>query len=202
MTLLVFSGRKDPEWTVLSSDINYTKIQKLLSDASINGFAYHPDGMPDRLGYRGFLVQDTATMKQQLIVGPETKQLQLLLLSTMPIGLLKSGNIRKVETEIRSGAVKVGMIGKRSKRDALPFDGDFWNINARAQLCNNCYNFATFQKTDTFAIPGLGGGFPLEMITDDEVKKAVINDGLAIEIFNKVPTEKNTHLVALYVKKG
>jgi len=204
VTLLVFSGRQDPEWTVLSSGMNYKGIQKLLSDATINGFVYHPDGMPDKLGYRGFLVQDTVTMKEQLIVGPETEKLQLLLLSTIPEGLLPSGNIQRVKTEIKTGKVKVGVTGKRSKRDALPFNGGAWNKNERIRNCNNCYNYATNIRTDTMAQPGMKGGIKLPYkITDENLKAAASADGLQVEPmkFPEAPKTENTHLVALYVDK-
>ncbi|KAJ7331708.1 hypothetical protein OS493_019302, partial [Desmophyllum pertusum] len=96
VSLVIFSGRRDPEWQVLMSYPNYKEIQRLLDIARTAGFTYRPIDMPARLGYKGFLVHNTAMKDTQaeFIGGPNTVQLQKLLLKTMPASML-SENFRK-----------------------------------------------------------------------------------------------------------
>lgn len=111
VTLGIFSGRPDPEWQVLTSDPNYKDIERLLEDARASGFIYRHVNMPSRLGYKGFLVLDTAKEKAQpeLIVGPQTVELQQLLLKTIPDGLLPKEFCKKISEEIDTGNVKANV---------------------------------------------------------------------------------------------
>src|SRR5262245_41278596 len=56
------------------------------------------------------------------------------------------------------------------------FDPTFWNGPAHVDL-NNCYNFATNRRTDTFAQPGRASGHPSSTIDCDHVRAAAILDG-------------------------
>lgn len=89
-------------------------------------------------------------------------------------------------------------------RCAPPYDPAWWNdgISPSAkQQKNNCYNYATNYRTDTFARPGVGSGktYPFPTRCKD-VRAATIRDGL-IEVpvaeINKCPVEG--HLVALFI---
>ena len=89
-------------------------------------------------------------------------------------------------------------------RCAPPYEPTWWNDgispNAKQQK-NNCYNYATNYRTDTFARPGVGSGktYPFPTRCKD-VRAATIRDGL-IEVpvsdINKCPAEG--HLVALFI---
>ena len=107
----IFSGRPDPEWQVLTSDPNYKEIERLLENARASGFIYRHKDMPPRLGYKGFLVLNTAKEKAQpeLVVGPQTVELQQLLLKTIPDGLLPKEFCKKISEEIDTGAVKASV---------------------------------------------------------------------------------------------
>ena len=107
----IFSGRPDPEWQVLTSDPNYKEIERLLENARASGFIYRHEDMPPRLGYKGFLVLNTAKEKAQpeLVVGPQTVKLQQLLHKTIPDGLLPKEFCKKISEEIATGAVKASV---------------------------------------------------------------------------------------------
>ena len=111
LTLGIFSGRPDPEWQVLTSDPNYKEIERLLEIARASGFIYRQKDMPPRLGYKGFLVHNTENQKAQseLVVGPQTVELQQLLLKTTPDGLLPKEFCKKISEEINSGTVKANV---------------------------------------------------------------------------------------------
>lgn len=98
VTLLIFSGRPDPQWTVDSSHPEFNKIQQLLQNARTCNATYDRREIPARLGYKGFLVKDKAHNKQELILGPKTVSLQQSLLETLPEDVLPK--------ERRDGIVK------------------------------------------------------------------------------------------------
>ncbi|XP_078374831.1 uncharacterized protein LOC144658296 isoform X2 [Oculina patagonica] len=106
VTLAIFSGRPDPEWQVHPSDPNYKEIERLLGIARSGGFIRRIQDMPSRLGYKGFLVHDTAKKNAQpeLILGPHTVQLQQLLLKTVPDGIFSEELLNDISKEINTGA--------------------------------------------------------------------------------------------------
>jgi len=108
VTLGIFSGRPDPEWQVLTSDPNYKEIERLLEIARASGYIYSHMDMPSRLGYKGFLVLNTAKKEAQpeLVVGAHTVELQQLLLKTIPDGILPKEFCKKISEEIERGNVK------------------------------------------------------------------------------------------------
>ena len=111
VTLGIFSGRPDPEWQVLTSDPNYKEIERLLTIARASGLIYRHNDMPPRLGYKGFLVLNTAKEKSQpeLVIGPQTVELQQLLLKTIPDGVLPKELCKKISEQIDTGAVKANV---------------------------------------------------------------------------------------------
>ena len=105
--MAIFSGRPDPEWQVLTSDPNYKEIERLLGIARSAGFIYRHENMPPRLGYKGFLVQNMAkkNAEPELIIGPHTKQLQQLLLKTIPDGVLSKDLCKRISEGIETGVI-------------------------------------------------------------------------------------------------
>ena len=196
-----------------SSDMSQTGIKQLLYNARNKGFAYSLQQMPARLGYRGFLVQDTRRTNEELLVGPETKKLQQLLLSTIPNSLLPSGNLREIGKEIASGKVKAVAVGKRTRRYAPPYDPASWNRVdpiVRKRVCNNCYHYANRRPTNTRAQPGYGGGQQYTQHTNQDLIAAAIRDGLVLRPYQPagpndpgpIPPNDHRHLVALAVDPG
>jgi hypothetical protein len=83
------------------------------------------------------------------------------------------------------------------------YEPAWWNDGGQRQLHNNCYNYATNYRTDTFAQPGLGSGqiYP-QPIACSGVRPAAIRDDVidSPKADNKCPAEG--HLVALVVAPG
>ena len=75
----------------------------------------------------------------------------------------------------------------------------FWNANAFIMQHNNCYNYASNKRTDTFAQPGRGSGHIYTAITCPAVSLAASNDGLHRRFVCFPDTEKPRYLVALVV---
>ena len=160
--------------------------------------------MPTRLGFKGFVVEDSIKKPQkELIVGPNTVRLQLLLLQTMPAGLLPSQIRQHIEKEIRSGKVTADVGGKSAKRWAPQYYPYFWNLYKDK---NNCYNYATTRLTNTFAQPGRGSGRIYSQINGPEVRDAAKRDGLFEFYMPPHQTPKAPqgylHVVALVVSPG
>ena len=104
--MAIFSGRRDPEWSISSRNPKYAEIKQLLDNARTAGFTYDPIRMPPRLGYKGFVVKASNINKRELIVGPNTVKLQQLLLETAPGDF--QGLKDEVLAEINSGNVRPG----------------------------------------------------------------------------------------------
>ncbi len=82
------------------------------------------------------------------------------------------------------------------------FNPGFWNNDPNIRTRNNCYNYASNKRTDTFAQPGRGCGHMYTAITCAEVTRAALCDGLHRR-FNCFPdSEKPRYLVALVVAPG
>lgn len=176
--MAVFSGREDPEWTVFSNDtVNYNAIQKLLGAARVGQFLHLPEQMPPRLGYKGFVAKEGKN--EHLVVGTETVQLQQLLLSTIPRGLLLEGDIQDVKAEIASGEVKAALVKRKLKRYVPDLDIQSWEPD-RAKMCNNCYNYANIRQTDNWAQPGEGSGQRFAEYSKVKVLAGAERDGLVL----------------------
>jgi hypothetical protein len=86
--------------------------------------------------------------------------------------------------------------------DTSPYNPKFWNDNATIRARNNCYNYASNKRTDTFAQPGRGCGHMYTSITCAEVTRAALCDGLHRR-YNCFPdSEYPRYLVALVVAPG
>jgi hypothetical protein len=82
------------------------------------------------------------------------------------------------------------------------FNPGFWNNNATIRSNNNCYNYASNKRTDTFAQPGRGCGHMYTAITCPEMTRASVCDGLHHR-YNCFPdSERPRYLVALVVAPG
>jgi hypothetical protein len=81
------------------------------------------------------------------------------------------------------------------------YEPAWWNVPSR-QPFNNCYNYATNYRTDTFAQPGLAAGAEYTSLTCASVRPAAIADKL-IDAPNADNTcHSNGHLVALVIWPG
>lgn len=81
------------------------------------------------------------------------------------------------------------------------FNPGFWN-QASVIGRNNCYNYASNRRTDTFAQPGRGAGAMYTALTCAEVTRAALRDGCKRR-YDCVPdSEKPRRLVALVIAPG
>ena len=203
VTLGVFSGRRDPTWSVAAKDPNYKTIVDRLAKARKAGVIYNLEAAPARLGYKGFAVQEGKT-RPQLVVGANTIQLQQLLLKTIPKNLISLGVLKYIQKEISTGAVKANPL-KKYKRYAPPYNPAAWDTpNHAARWCNNCYNYALDRQEDNAAQPG-GQAIDFALTTGPHIQSLAEHDGLvAIPAGPQVPDAPpgNRHLVALFVWEG
>jgi hypothetical protein len=81
------------------------------------------------------------------------------------------------------------------------YEPNWWNVPSR-QDYNNCYNYSTNYRTDTFAQPGKAAGAQYTSLSCNSVRPAAIADKLidSPNADNKCPEEG--HLVALVVAPG
>jgi hypothetical protein len=82
------------------------------------------------------------------------------------------------------------------------YEPAWWNDGGQKQLNNNCYNYATNYRTDTFAQPGRAAGAMYTALTCASVLPAAVKDALedTPAANNKCPAEG--HLVALVIAPG
>ena len=199
----IFSGKPDPVFKVLSSQPNYQLINALLSATK----TYSADAMRSRLGYKGLVLQNGK--KVELIVGPESKKLQLLLLQIVPKGLLSDTVIKVIQDEINSDAVTADVSKVVVKRYNPTYNPAPWGgYNFRKKICNNCYDYATTKVTNEFAQPGIGSGHPFGDVVAEDVLASAQSDGLVP--INPTPVHGtrfrnptgNSHMVCLVVWPG
>ena len=213
MSVAVFSGRRDPVWTVPSSDPNYNDIKNLLKKAE----NCEPKNMPARLGYKGFVVRETG-QTERLVVGRglETKQLQHLLLKTMPTDVLREENKQEIKGDIDLGTVSAEGCGSTTTSSSSPMLKPY--LNDYVRKCNNCYNYANAKITNTFSQPGQATAQVFIHCNGASVQAAAERDGLSVlsphpaanqplptappQHLAPLPTAPPQHLVALVVDQG
>jgi len=82
------------------------------------------------------------------------------------------------------------------------FNPGFWNNSAQVRQHNNCYNYASNRRTDTFAQPGRATGHQATVMACAKVTAGAISDGLHHR-FNCFPdSQKPRWLMALVVAPG
>lgn len=192
----------DPKWTIRKGNSAYSKLQDLYSRVK----KYDPEDAPSKLGYEGFLVQQVKNgekSKEKLVVGDKTEKEQLFLLESAPKERIAPNIKDIVKQEIVSG--KVQAVKRTVKRYAPSHDPECWNGADHVEN-NNCYNYASTKRTDTFAQPGRAANkmFPVPFYKAEDIKKAAIADGCVFKKAKKhmCAPSGDEHLVALVVYLG
>ena len=87
-------------------------------------------------------------------------------------------------------------------RCAPLYEPDWWNDGGQKQFNNNCYNYASNYRTDTFAQPGRAAGVMYTSLSCTSVRAGAVADDLidTPNANNRCPKEGN--LVALVVAPG
>lgn len=86
--------------------------------------------------------------------------------------------------------------------DTSPYNPGFWNNNVTILRNNNCYNYASNKRTDTFAQPGRGCGHMYTAINCAEVTRGALCDGLHRRYDCFPSSESPRYLVALVIAPG
>lgn len=86
--------------------------------------------------------------------------------------------------------------------ESAAYNPGFWNNDATVRSRNNCYNYASNKRTNTFAQPGRGSGQIYTAITCPAVTLAALRDGLHRRFVCFPDAEKPRYLVALVVAPG
>jgi Common central domain of tyrosinase len=82
------------------------------------------------------------------------------------------------------------------------YNPGFWNNDPVVQYNNNCYNYASNWRTNTFAQPGRGCGQIYTSLTCSEVTRAALCDGMHRRYDCFPDSERPRYLVALMVWPG
>jgi hypothetical protein len=108
---------------------------------------------------------------------------------------------RQLETEYLAGKVKWPIL---QKCPCAPiYEPKWWNDGGTRQFNNNCYNYATNYRTDTFAQPGRAAGAMYAALTCPKVWGAAQKDELIPQkVLKKIRCPKVGHLVALVIAPG
>jgi hypothetical protein len=224
----VFSGRPNPVITL--DDAAAVDVLERLRPADRLGRAESAPPPESILGYRGLVVEQVGDLAQGLperfrvvdgkLFGPrlahrpaDVQVEDFVCGATGPIRLAGLDEetlaiIRRLIEERRlidfgswPGEVKWPV--RETCKCAPLYEPAWWNDGGQRQLNNNCYNYGTNYRTDTFAQPGRGSGmmYPYP-IACSGVRPAAIRDDLidSPKAENKCPPEG--HLVALVVGPG
>ena len=106
ITLLVFSGLPDPKWVVNSTYRQiYEKIGMLFRNAVKEKKIYELERMPSKLGYKGFILKAGKEGPGFLILGDKTKELQNVLLRSIPRRLISNDMMFEILNEIEKGRI-------------------------------------------------------------------------------------------------
>jgi hypothetical protein len=189
----IFSGRPNPSWT-LSDKEEKELLDRVAADPMLMLPASATNG---RLGYRGYVVTTVSESLDKKL--PSSFRIGGQPGSSSDINLWLLDTSEKLDTEVddylRDAAA--GMIRSdervHGQGDALPDKGalaacasnflssssdfSFWNGAAYIQV-NNCYNYASNYRSNTFAQPGNQSGHPFTFPpTCSNVSTAVRWDG-------------------------
>jgi len=225
ITADIFSGRPNPTWVV-----ELDEAKELLQEISQNQAAITPvDQGYQGLGYRGLIVEALTDNFASKFDVPENFRLGH---SGHPKGLEIAERIltsmqgaQVLDTELHALLVRelqrLASREETSEADHLTppaaplaaealvtcwielghFNPGFWNDPAHISR-NNCYNYASNRRTDSFAQPGRATGHQATVMACANVTAAALSDGLHHRFDCFPDSEKPRWLMALVVAPG
>jgi hypothetical protein len=227
LTIDIFSGRPNPvvELSGQEADEVIARLAPARKTRATTGRELpNPEST---LGYRGIIVEQSGSRRlpsmfrvaDGVLSGPKFTGVasdpyvdDFVCGSTGPIRLLGLGPefSRRCLTEIERFRELRRYFPKRPPRwpprttcECAPlYEPAWWNDGGQKQFNNNCYNYGTNCRTDTFAQPGLAAGAMYTALTCAAVRPAAVLDALiaAPTANNRCPREG--HLVALVIAPG
>jgi hypothetical protein len=179
-----------------------------------------------RLGYRGLIVEQVGNQTSPevpTVFRVNSRDLDNILfdteplvaaegLASAPLGSYIAQEVARARAEVApplaaafaaDEANAAAALGVAIGCERAPInEPDWWNDGQLHQLNNNCYNYATNHRTDSYAQPGRSANLPITAYIGRVIKALAMEDGLidAPNHANACPTEG--HLVALVVSPG
>jgi hypothetical protein len=228
ITIDIFSGRENPVIELEGKEAGEA-IRRLQPAGKIKKGEM---GLPPEptLGYRGLIIEQADKPVEALpkvfrlahghMFGPNLAHRatdeafeEFICGSTGPIKKLNLGEkfpafvrkeIKRFQEVRASWPWKGKVIWRPSKpcKCAPLYEPNWWNDNGQKQFNNNCYNYSTNYRTDTYAQPGRAAGAMYTALTCASVKPGAVKDALidSPAANNKCPGEG--HLVALVIAPG
>jgi hypothetical protein len=225
ITADMFSGRPNPTWLVEADEA--TSLLKELSQNRSTIATLDSDYQG--LGYRGLVVEllgDNIASKYDLPYtfrmahNADSKGLEIaerVLNSMQRRRLLDDGSLSFALQELqRLGSREEASVADHPVPTAVPtepsgerpavtcwievgaFNPGFWNDPTHISR-NNCYNYASNRRTDTFAQPGRATGHQATVMACSDVTSAALSDGLHHRFDCFPDSEKPRWLMALVV---
>lgn len=227
ITIDIFSGRPNPEVELSGKEAQEVlerlkPVEPLVKDEA-------EKAATPILGYRGLIIEQTGTpVAKELpprfrltagsLVGrglahrAADPEFENFFFSTKGF-VKKAKDATKIRTLIKEELPRTFELRKKLLLDILfpiqlicpcgpLYEPTWWNDSGQKQFNNNCYNYATNYRTDTFAQPGLAAGAMYSALTCASVLPAAVADALEDQpgANNKCPPEG--HLVALVIAPG
>jgi hypothetical protein len=187
----IFSGRPNPRWT-LDAREEAELVERLLDRTVPYVEPMDTDGY---LGYRGFVVRASgataATLESRGL--PTAFRVRDGLGSSIDLGaeswLLDTAIPREVPghvVELASGGMARPVDPLARCKPYMTSTTDFSDWNGQPWTDdNNCYNYGSNHRTDTFAQPGRGSGDMYDFINVPEILRVSQNDGYVLECDSK-----------------
>ena len=218
----IFSGRPNPVIELKGSEAR----QALERLRPVRRLERGEPGLPQlpTLGYRGLIVEQTEGKARGLprsfrfahgdLFGPrllhraEDEDFEEFVLRRAGLAKLRPGKqmpdavraeIRRFRATRQNWPLRKLPWPTKARCACAPlYEPDWWNVPDR-QPFNNCYNYATNYRTDTFVQPGQAAGAMYTALTCASVRPAAVADELisSPRANNKCP--KEGHLVALVI---
>ena len=208
MTLLAFSGRPNPVFSVGPSHPKFNDVKAYLDKRKLD----LTQAVASNLGYQGFLVEENN--QYHYIAHGEAALLEKLLLE---IGAL-SHEISPALFDVVLKCIDLDKLGcapakectapcisRIVKNPGPPLNLGKWNNDEYVWQNNNCYNYATDTMTCTKAQPGRGTGRKFSKMQPNLVLESAISDGLKLVDPHPSPEEpipvpsEDQWFVALFV---
>jgi hypothetical protein len=217
ITIDIFSGRPNP--VIELSGKPAREVLALLKAARTADKRKSDLPPVPTLGYRGLLIEDVGARPRTPIRTADQALEDFICGSTGLLRRLKVGRdfpsvLRKEIERFRDLRHRWPRPGKvpwpvRIRCRCAPlYEPAWWNDGGQKQLRNNCYNYASNYRTDTFnqipggSQPGAAAGAMYTQFTCASVRPAAVADGLIARpsANNRCPGEG--HLVALVIAPG
>jgi hypothetical protein len=229
ITIDIFSGRPNPVVELEGKNAKEV-LERLQPTTALSGDEAEKTATPI-LGYRGLVVEQTGTagdskdlptrfrvssgrlVGQGLAHNAADADFESFFFGAK--GPAKSAkDTKNLQSLIKTELVKATEIKEQLVITAFPFpfviactcgplyEPSWWNDAGQKQFNNNCYNYATNYRSDTFAQPGRAAGSMYTALTCASVLPAAGRDALENTpgANNKCPAEG--HLVALVIAPG